>query len=191
MSRYDAIVMGASAGGLQTWLAILADLPTSFPLPLIIVQHRSRDERNLLEDVLSQKCQIGIRQANEKEKIEPGNVYFASPDYHLLIERNHTFSLSGEERVNYSRPAIDLLFETAAYAYQNRLLAIIFTGANQDGAAGISQVRKMGGTTIAQNPATAAFPVMPQAAIATGAIQQVLGLDDIRKLLLNLGKVKL
>lgn len=187
--RYDAVVMGASAGGLQTWLALLPALPATFPLPLIIVQHRSKDERTLLEEVLSQKCQIKIRQADEKEKIRPGTVYFASPDYHLLIERDHTFSLSGEERVNYSRPAIDVLFETAAYAYQHRLLAIIFTGANQDGAAGIRQVRQMGGTTMAQNPATAPFPVMPQAAIDTGAVQQVLDLENIRKFLVNLGKI--
>lgn len=186
--KYEAVVIGTSAGGLFALSTILTALPADFSLPVMVVQHRSREERTLLEEVLTQKCQIKIRQAEEKEKIEGGAVYFAPPDYHLLIEGNRTFSLSCEERVNYSRPSIDVLFETAAMVYQKKLLGVILTGANHDGAAGMALIKKYGGLTIAQSPATAQFPTMPEAAIATGAIQQVLALHEITALLLHLGK---
>jgi two-component system chemotaxis response regulator CheB len=187
--KYEAVVMGTSAGGLFALTTILTALPADFPLPVMVVQHRSKEERTLLEEVLAQKCQIRIRQAEEKEKIEAGAVYFAPPDYHLLIESNRTFSLSSEERVNYSRPSIDVLFETAARVYRKKLLGIILTGANHDGAAGIAQIKKLGGSTIAQNPDSAQFPMMPEAAIATGAIQQVLALDEIKAFLLQLSSI--
>lgn len=188
--KYEAVVIGTSAGGLQALTTLLTALPADFPLPVIVVQHRSKDEKTLLEEVLSHKCSIRIRQAEEKENIQAGVVYFAPPDYHLLIEQNHTFSLCCDERVNYSRPAIDVLFETAAGVYRQHLLAIILTGANQDGAAGISSIRRCGGTTIAQSPLSAQFPVMPAAAIATGDIQQILDLEQIRQLLRNAGSKK-
>lgn len=187
--KYEAVVIGTSAGGLHVLSTLLEALPRNFPLAIIVVQHRSKEERTLLEEVLSQKCKIKIRQAEEKEKIEKGAVYFAPPDYHLLIERDRTFSLSYDERVNYSRPSIDVLFETAAYTYQDKLLSIIFTGANHDGAAGVKIVRQMKGTTIAQDPSTALYPAMPKAAIATGCVQHVLKLDEIKSFLLNLSKV--
>ncbi|MFC5271196.1 chemotaxis protein CheB [Adhaeribacter terreus] len=186
--KYEAIVIGTSAGGLLALTTLLEALPADFPLPIIVVQHRSKDERNLLEELLSQKCKIAIKQADEKEKIEKGVVYFAPPDYHLLIERDQTFSLSYDTKVNYSRPAIDILFETAAFVYKQHLLAIILTGANADGANGIKTIRKTGGTTIAQNPASAQFPAMPQAAIDTGCIDKILELTEIKDLLIGLGK---
>ena len=177
--KFDAVVIGTSAGGLFALTSILEYLPEDFGLPVIVVQHRSKDEKNLLEEVLSQKCKIKIRQADEKESIRAGTVYFAPPDYHLLIERNRTFSLTSDPKVNYSRPSIDVLFETAAVVYKHRLLAIILTGANHDGAAGIKLVKEYGGTTIAQEPDSAQFPAMPKAAIDTGAIDQVLHLKEI------------
>ncbi|WP_114782659.1 chemotaxis protein CheB [Botryobacter ruber] len=185
--NYEAVVIGTSAGGLFALSTILEALPATFTLPIVVVQHRSKEERTLLEDVLSQKCEIRIKQADEKEKITPGTVYFAPPDYHLLIEQDRTFSLTSDERVNYSRPSIDVLFETAAYVYKSRLLAIILTGANHDGAAGIKRARKAGGTTIAQNPAEAQYPVMPKAAIDTGCIQKILKLEEIKAFLIKLG----
>lgn len=187
--KHEAVVIGTSAGGLYALTSILGDLPQNFPLPVIIVQHRSKEERTLLEEVLAQKCQIKIKQADEKEKIENGVVYFAPPDYHLLVERNRTFSLSSDARVNYSRPSIDVLFETAAYAYKDKLLAIILTGANHDGTTGIKTIRKQGGTTVAQNPEDALYPVMPKAAIDSGCIQYILSLREIKALLINLTKV--
>jgi two-component system chemotaxis response regulator CheB len=182
---YDAIVIGASAGGLYVIIRILKLLPANFNKPVIVVQHRSRDERTLLEDVLQQKCQVKIKQADEKELIKPGTVYFAPPDYHLLIERDGTFSLSCDAPVNYSRPSIDVLFETAADVYKEKLLAIILTGANKDGSYGIKKIAGMGGTTIAQAPETADYPEMPKAAIRTGYVQQVLDPEAIGQYLLD------
>ena len=184
--NYGAIVIGCSAGGLSALLAILSSLPKDFSLPVIIVQHRSKEEPTLLEQVLSHKCQIRIRQADEKELIEAGVVYFAPPDYHLLIEEDRTFSLSFEPPVNFSRPSIDILFETAAAVFKKKLLGIILTGASRDGAEGIKRIRYAKGTTVAQDPATAHYPVMPQAAIDTGCVQHILDLNGIKDLLFSI-----
>src|SRR5690349_19703498 len=150
--KYDAIVIGASAGGLHALISILTPLPSNYPIPVIVVQHRAKDERSLLEEVMQHKCHIGIKQADEKEKIQHGFVYFAPPNYHLLVEGNGTFSLSYDAPVNYSRPSIDVLFETAADVYKEWLLGIILTGANKDGAEGMKRIKALGGTTIAQQP---------------------------------------
>ena len=184
--KYEAVVIGTSAGGLYVLIDLLSALPSTFHLPVIVVQHRSKEEKSLLEEVLSQKCRIRIKQADEKETIQRSIVYIAPPDYHLLVEQDHTFSLSSDERVNYSRPSIDVLFETAAYTYRQNLLAIILTGANHDGAAGIATVRKYGGTTLAQAPQNAMYPAMPNAAINTGCIQHVINSEEIKRFLLNL-----
>jgi two-component system, chemotaxis family, protein-glutamate methylesterase/glutaminase len=186
---YQAIVMGTSAGGLSALSAIFESLPVDYPIPIVVVQHRSTDERTLLEEILSHKCKISIKQADEKENIEPGKVYFAPAGYHLLIEKTKTFSLSSDRQVNYSRPSIDVLFETAAAVYKDKLLAIILTGANQDGAAGMRMIKEFGGVTIAQDPVTAQYPVMPKAAIDTGCIGQILGLNEIKNLLMKIGKL--
>jgi two-component system, chemotaxis family, protein-glutamate methylesterase/glutaminase len=184
--KYEAVVIGSSAGGLQALTAILELLPAKYPLPIIIVQHRSRDKKDLLEDVLQHRCKINIKQADEKEKIENGFVYIAPPDYHLLIENDFTFSLSFDEQVRYSRPSIDVLFESAADVYGSTLIGIILTGANNDGSAGISAIKKCNGLTIAQNPQEAAFPVMPLAAIETKTVTYIWTLSEIQKFLLNL-----
>ncbi|WP_205509643.1 chemotaxis protein CheB [Longitalea arenae] len=189
-NAYDAIVIGASAGGLYAMIEILRDLPAGFPLPIIVVQHRSKDERALLEEVLQQKSKIRIKQADEKELIEPGTVYFAPPDYHLLIEGDGSFSLSFDAPVNFSRPSIDVLFETAAEVYKEGLLGIILTGANKDGARGIQKISQAGGTTIAQLPETADYPAMPRAAINTGYVQHILTPVEIGEFLLIVEKRK-
>lgn len=189
-NTYDAVVVGASAGGLYALMRILQPLPVDYPLPVMIVQHRSKDERDLLEEVLQQKCSIRIKQADEKEKIQPGIVYFAPPDYHLLIERNGTFSLSFDAPVNYARPSIDVLFETAAEVFKQRLLGIILTGANSDGARGIKKISLLGGTTVAQQPETADYPEMPRAAINTGYVQHTLDPDAIGDFLLHCKKLQ-
>lgn len=187
-NAYDAIVIGASAGGLYVMINILQNLPAGFPVPVIAVQHRSKDERALLEEVLQQKCKIRIKQADEKELIQPGTVYFAPPDYHLLVERDYTFSLSFDAPVNYSRPSIDVLFETAADVFKEGLLGIILTGANQDGSRGIKKISQAGGTTIAQQPDTADYLEMPRAAINTGFVQHILTPDKIGEFLLTVEK---
>jgi two-component system chemotaxis response regulator CheB len=185
---YEAIVIGVSAGGLSALTRTLSVLPANYPVPVIVVQHRSRDERFLLEEVLQTKCKIKIRQAEEKEAIQAGAVYFAPPDYHLLIEMNHSFSLTYDAPVNYSRPSIDVLFETAAIVFRSKLAGIILTGANSDGSRGMKMIRKYGGTTIAQDPATAEYPEMPQSAIKTGSIEKIMDLSAIGKFLLALAK---
>ena len=178
--------MGTSAGGLQALSTIMEALPENFPMPIVVVQHRSKDERTLLEEILQTKSKMKIKQADEKEKIENGTVYFAPPDYHLLIERDRTFSLSSDERVNWSRPSIDVLFESAAGVYKNKLVAIILTGANSDGAMGIKKVREFGGTTLAQQPETAQHPEMPNAAIETNCVGHIFTLEKIKDFLLAL-----
>lgn len=182
--KYDAIVIGTSAGGLSALSAVLGALPESFHLPVIVVQHRSADNPDLLEQVLSYKVALPVCLAEEKDTIKGGCVYCAPAGYHLLIETDRTFSLSYDPPVNFSRPSIDVLFETAAAAYGPALLAIILTGASRDGAEGIQKVRKSGGTTIAQQPANAQFPYMPQAAVDTGSVQHILDLQGITSFLL-------
>jgi two-component system chemotaxis response regulator CheB len=186
--QYEAVVIGVSAGGLRALSVILKELPENYPLPLIIIQHRSKEERTLLEEILQAKCAIRIRQADEKERIEGGKVYFAPPDYHLLIEKDRSFSLTCDEPVNFSRPSIDLLFETASEVYGDRLVGVILTGASRDGAEGIRAVKKGGGLTIAQDPATSLFPDMPRAAIDTGSVEHILTAAEIKDFLLDLAK---
>ncbi|HZE85404.1 MAG TPA: chemotaxis protein CheB [Puia sp.] len=186
--KIEAVVVGVSAGGLMALSGILTELPAAFPLPIIVVQHRSKDERTVLEDVLRSKCKIRVKQADEKEKIEGGMVYIAPAGYHLLIEANRSFSLSCDAPVNFSRPSIDVLFESAAEVYETKLIGVILTGANKDGAAGMQAIKRRGGITIAQNPASALFPAMPRAAIDTGCVYYILKLEEIKNFLLEIGK---
>jgi two-component system chemotaxis response regulator CheB len=183
--NYKAIVIGTSAGGLFALSSILEKLSADYPVPVLIVQHRSKDQRDLLEELLQGKCKIKIKQADEKEKIQPGQVYIAPPDYHLLVERDETLSLSSDLQVRFSRPSIDVLFESAAIAFEEKLIAVILTGASNDGASGIKKVKKLGGLTIAQDPNEAAFPIMPKASVDTGKIDHILRLSEIPGFLLK------
>jgi len=186
--KYKAIVIGASAGGLHALSGILQNLPPDYSIPIMVVQHRVKDQRYLLEEVLQSKCKIQIKQADEKENIQSGFVYIAPPDYHLLIENDKTFSLSSDEQVRYSRPSIDVLFQSAAIVYRDFLIAIILTGANDDGAEGIITVKKYGGLTIAQDPAEAQFPFMPKAAIETKEVKHIWKLPEIQNFLLKIAR---
>jgi two-component system chemotaxis response regulator CheB len=184
--KFKAIVIGTSAGGLSALSVLLEKLPPDYPLPIIVVQHRAKDQKDLLEEVLQLKCKIRIKQADEKEKIEKSIVYIAPPDYHLLIENDLTFSLSSDELVSYSRPSIDVLFESAAISYREALIGIILTGANNDGASGLQTIKKYGGLTMAQLPAEAQFPQMPGAAIDKGGAMLILTLKEIQKNMLDI-----
>lgn len=185
MKKYKAIVMGTSAGGLDALASLLGGLPSDFPLPVLVVQHRAPDYGNLLEEVFQKHCEINIKQADEKEEIKPGVVYIAPPDYHLLVEADETLSLSHDKKVLFSRPPINVLFETAALAYKESLIGIILTGSNRDGADGVQLIHQYGGLTIAQNPSQAAFPQMPLASIQTGAIDYSWDILEIKTFLLN------
>jgi two-component system chemotaxis response regulator CheB len=167
----------------------LGDIPADYSIPIIVVQHRAKDSNELFEEVLQRKCQIKIKQADEKETIVHGNIYTAPPDYHLLIESDKTFSLSSDPAVRFSRPSIDVLFESAAMAFEDKLIGIVLTGANDDGARGITTIRKFGGLTIAQNPSEAQFPFMTQASINTAHVNYIWSLITIRGFLLKLPSV--
>lgn len=180
---YEAIVIGVSSGGMHAMNVIFSHLPEDFKIPIIIVQHIGAHSDSEWIKILDHRNQLHIKEADEKEKIEKGYVYFAPPNYHLLIEKNKTLSLSIEERVNFARPAIDVLFETAAEAYKNKLIGIILTGSNYDGTKGLKRIKELGGLTIAQDPETAASPFMPASAIAAMQPDYILSLEDIIELL--------
>lgn len=176
---YKAVVIGASAGAVETLSALLRTLPADYTLPIIIVVHLPADKKSVLADVLQGKCAIQVREAEDKEILQPGTVYLAPPDYHLLAEADGSLSLSTEEPVLYSRPSIDVLFETAADAYGPELIGIILTGANSDGAAGLHAIMNAGGVGLVQNPKEAYAPTMPQTALDTCIGVQSLSIYEI------------
>lgn len=183
---FTAVVIGVSAGGLQALIHVLGALPVNYSIPVIVVQHRGKDHKYLLEEVLQTKCLLHVKQVDEKESIMSGYIYTAPPDYHLLIESDKTFSLTTDIHVKHSRPSIDLLFTTAAEVYKDNLIGIILTGASSDGAEGLLEIKNAGGLTIAQDPKTAEYSYMPQASINIGAIEHILTLEEIRSFLIKL-----
>ena len=186
LERYEAVVLGASFGGMQLLKLLLSALPRDFSLPIIAVQHTAPTSQSTLAELLNSFCDIEVREANEKEPIEPAKVYFAPANYHLLIESDRTFTLTVDERVNHARPAIDVLFETAAEAYGAGLIGLVLTGANADGAKGLRYLKDKGGLAIVQDPDTAIAPSMPQAAIRIAGPQHVLTPGQITDLLLQI-----
>jgi two-component system, chemotaxis family, protein-glutamate methylesterase/glutaminase len=178
-SPTGAVVIGASAGALEALSVILPALPAEFRLPLMIVVHMPPDRRSVLAELFQAKCRIAVREAEDKEPINGGTVYFAPPDYHLLVEADKHLSLSSDEPILYSRPSIDVLFESAADAYGPALIAIVLSGANQDGAAGIKAVADAGGTAIVQSLEGAFATAMPEAAKANCPSAQVLSPHEI------------
>jgi two-component system, chemotaxis family, protein-glutamate methylesterase/glutaminase len=184
--RIEAIVMGASAGGVEALGLILPALPTKFRPALLVVLHLPRERPSLLVDIYEKRCALPVREADDKEPIEPGTVYFAPPDYHMLVERNRQIALSTEEPVHYSRPCIDVLFESAAEVYRERLLGVILTGANEDGAAGLHAVHRAGGVTVVQQPDSAKVPLMVVSALQRNPADFVLSLPQIAQLLAGL-----
>lgn len=188
--RYEAIVIGVSSGGMNAMKVMFSLLPKDFTIPVIIVQHIGAHSDSKWIKLLNDKSNISIKEADEKEKIENGNVYIAPANYHLLIEKDKSFSLTVGERVNYSRPSIDELFESAAEAYADKLIGVILTGSNNDGTNGIKRVKECGGLAIIQNPETAESAFMPKSAIAAINPDYVLSLEGITELLITLDKEK-
>lgn len=174
-----AVVIGASAGGVQALSHVLPDLPADFPAPVLVVVHIPPRKDNALVDLFAHKCRLKVKEAEDKEPLAPGIIYFAPPDYHLLVETAETLALSSDEAVNHSRPAIDVLFETAADAFGSALAAIVLTGANHDGAQGLKAVCEAGGRGFVQDPATAEVATMPEAALAACPAARTIRLDDI------------
>ena len=181
--RIDAVVIGASAGGIEALMSLLPALPAAFAVPVLIVVHLPRQTPSSLVEIFAPKCRLPIEEADDKMPLESGVVVFAPPDYHLLVDRGPALALSADELVNYSRPSIDVLFESAAEFYGERLAGIILTGANADGAAGLAAVGRAGGVTIVQRPEEAYAQAMPAAALASAHPDHVLSLTDIAGLL--------
>lgn len=186
--RYDAVVIGSSAGGLNALRTIINGLDNHFNLPVVIVQHISPDSENYLIQILNDLNKLTVKEADEKERPKRGTAYLAPPNYHLLIESNHSFTLTIDERVNYARPSIDVLFDTAAEAWRDGLIGVILTGANNDGSKGLMKIKDYGGVTIVQDPATAEVDSMPRAAIRASNPDHILPLDRIAALLNELSR---
>lgn len=181
--RVSAVVIGASAGGIEALMRMLPALPGRLAVPVFIVIHLPRERPSLLAALFGARCAAPVREAEDKLPVEIGTIYFAPPDYHLLLDKGPSLALSADEPVNYSRPAIDILFESAIDVYGTRLAAIVLTGANEDGAAGIAAVQRAGGIAIVEDPKTALVPAMPAAALKRIAADFVLPLDEIIALL--------
>lgn len=197
---YELIVVGASLGGLQALEILLAGLPKNFPVPVAIAQHRHKNSDDSLSIVLQRQCALPVTEVEDKDLIMPGRVYLAPPDYHLLVEMSQiqwdsqreyrtsipTLSLSTEAPVLYARPSIDVLFESAADAYGEKVIGVILTGASNDGSQGLAKIKANGGLTIVQEPSRACCPTMPKAAIAAVKIDWILPLDEIAPRIVNL-----
>jgi two-component system chemotaxis response regulator CheB len=182
--EFKAIVIGASAGGFGALKTIVALLREDLPAPVLIVQHMSPGTGDFMARHLDSVSKITVKEADEKERLLAGTAYVAPPNYHLLVEADGTLALSVDERVNYSRPSIDVLFESAAEVFGDKLIGIVLTGANSDGSAGLKKIKEAGGLTVVQDPCSAEVPTMPQAALsAVGNPDHVLGLEEIAKLL--------
>jgi two-component system, chemotaxis family, protein-glutamate methylesterase/glutaminase len=182
-----AVAIGASAGAVQALCRILPALPASYPLPLLIVVHVPPDRDNALVPLLQTKCRVQVKEAEDKEPALPGVAYFAPSDYHLLVEADGALSLSSDEPVNYSRPSIDILFESAADAFGPGLAAVVLTGANDDGALGLKAVVEAGGLAFVEDPDGAYASAMPAAALQACPSAKAMKLDAIVTCLLNLG----
>ena len=185
--RIDAIVIGASAGGVEALAILLPALPAGAPVAVFIVLHLPRERPSVLVDIFRPKCALGVEEAEDKQPVQPGTIYFAPPDYHLLLDKGPQLSLSADEPVHFSRPSIDVLFESAADLYRDRLLGIILTGANEDGTAGLAAVRNAGGLTAVQHPDTAHAPQMVVSALSRTLAHFVGSVAEIADLLGTLG----
>lgn len=187
-SKYKAIVIGGSAGSFQGIVKILSNLPPNFPLPIIMCLHRLKHVRNGFVEALSIKSIAEITEPYDKENIKKGKVYLAPANYHLSVELGHYFSLSTEEMVNNSRPAIDITLGTCAYVYRDKLIGILLSGANKDGGMGMKHIKDRGGTTIVQDPSECMIDTMPKAAMNLTTIDHVLKVEQIIQFLKELHK---
>jgi two-component system, chemotaxis family, protein-glutamate methylesterase/glutaminase len=184
--RIDAVVIGASAGGVDALAVLLPSLPVGLEQPFFIVLHLPRDRPSVLVEIFRPRCALYVEEAEDKAPVQPGTIYFAPADYHLLLDKGPQLSLSADAPVHFSRPSIDVLFESAADRYRDRLLGIILTGANEDGSHGLAAVHRAGGLTVVQDPRSAQSPFMTESALSRTPVDYVLSLADIAALLATL-----
>ncbi len=165
MQKCEALIIGGSAGSLEVLLKILPDLNPALPFPVIIVLHRMAGKDSILTSLLAAKTQLHVKEVDEKEKMKAGTIYIAPPNYHLLFERNRTFSLDASEKVNFSRPSLDVSFESAADVFGKNMAGLLLSGANSDGTAGLKAIARKGGKVTVQEPSTAVVSYMPAHAL--------------------------
>jgi two-component system, chemotaxis family, protein-glutamate methylesterase/glutaminase len=185
-TAFDVVVLAASAGGLRAITTIVEGLPADFPAALAVVQHLDPKHRSLLPQILKRRTQLHVAQADDGGRVQAGWVYTAPPDQHLLLNSDLTFTLARTELVHFVRPSADLLFESAAAAFHKRALAVVVTGTGSDGNMGVRSIKKMGGWVIVEDPATAEFNGMPDAAVRTGCADLIVPLADIGPAILRL-----
>jgi two-component system chemotaxis response regulator CheB len=183
--QFDVVAVGASAGGVEALHAVVSALPADFPVPVLVVQHMDPRHKSMLAGLLARRCKLRVKQAVNDERIEFGTIYIAQPAMHLIV-RGDRLALTDTKLVHFSRPSIDLLLESVADTYGDRAIGVILSGSGVDGAAGIRAIKNKGGTTLIQDPASAAHAGMPQAARATGCVDITLPLEEIGPALVNL-----
>jgi two-component system chemotaxis response regulator CheB len=186
--HYEAVVIGASAGGLGALQILFSNIGKKFHLPVLMVQHMHPESDDYLGQILKSYSYLKFKEADDKEPIEMGTVYYAPANYHLLVSGDKSLVLNVDEKVNYCRPSVDVLFESAADVYRQRLIGIILTGSNQDGAAGMSMIKRRGGLTIVQDPLQAEVDTMPRSVINLIKADYILPLEKIGKLLTKIGR---
>lgn len=184
-----AVAIGTSAGGVEALSAVLPALPRTFPAAVFVVIHLPRDKPSLLAEIFAARCQVEVREAQDKEPVQPGVVYFAPPDYHLLVDEGPALALSVDDPVLFSRPSIDVLFQSAAEVYGAELAGVVLTGGNEDGCTGLQAIAKEGGACIVQDPETAQAAYMPRASRDKVPSARVLPLERIAEALEELAKV--
>ena len=184
-ASFDVVAIGASAGGVEALHVVINSLPADFPVPVLVVQHMDPRHHSRLAELLSRHSRVAVKQASDGEALRPGIVYLTAPDAHLLVSGGRA-RFSDQPQVHFSRHSVDLLFVSVADAYGDRALAVVLSGTGQDGADGVRAIKAKGGTTIVQNPASAAHSGMPHAARATGCADHVLPLERIGPALVEL-----
>ncbi len=178
MNQFDIVAIGASAGGLKALSEVLSGLPAELPVPILIVQHLDPRHKSLMAEILQRHCKMKVKEAVHDETIQKSIIYIAPPNKHMLVS-DGKIALTSSAFVHFTRPSIDLLFESVAADFGDRAIGVILTGTGRDGSMGIKAIKERGGTTIAQDEATSEHFGMPQAAISTGAIDFILPLQDI------------
>lgn len=187
---YSVVAVGTSWGGLSAMTKLLGGLPQDFPIPIVIVQHRGKDSNDLLSQLLQDSTELTVCEIEDKDTLSPGRVHVAPANYHVMLEPGYA-SLTIEEPVRYSRPSIDVMFDSAAATYGPTAIGVVLTGANEDGARGLAQIVERGGRALVQDPNTAEIPVMPKAAIKAVPSAEVLPLDRLAPRLIELSREQL
>ena len=185
---FELVVVASSAGGVQALTQLASELPAGFGLPVVVVQHVDPRHRSLLVEILGRRSALRVEHAEEGTRLTPGTIFVAPPGSHVLVNPDRTLSLSKAELVHFVRPSADLLFESAAASFTDRVIAVVLTGSGEDGASGVRAVKTMGGTVLCQDEESSEFFGMPGAAIATGSVDFVLPLGEIAAALVSLAR---